>query len=134
MNFKERIFNRAADGPRKTRLDCAAIAAEADLEIMRLRDLLDSEFGSGWEDFDRAKFSAMQREIRRMRDRIERLRGLCKSASGWLLDAGDSANSEVILGLVGDMEKPLGPNVRVEPPKVGSNEELYVLVPKREKI
>lgn len=43
-------------------------------------------------------------EIERLADRVNRLRGLCKSASGWLLDAGDVKNSEAILKLIGDME------------------------------
>lgn len=44
----------------------------------------------------------------RLCDRIERLRGLCKSASGWLLDAGDVEHSDIVLGLVGDMESTQG--------------------------
>lgn len=43
-------------------------------------------------------------EIAGLRDRVERLRGLCKSASGWLLDADDIEHSELILDYVGDME------------------------------
>ena len=49
--------------------------------------------------------------LERMRTRIESLRGLCKSASGWLHDAGDAENAERVLELVGDMELPLTPNV-----------------------
>jgi hypothetical protein len=45
-------------------------------------------------------------EIDRLRNRVERLRGLCKSASGWLLDADDVEHSEIVLDLVGDMEPP----------------------------
>ena len=56
---------------------------------------------------DQMAFDALAREVRRLHARVERLRGLCKSASGWLLDAGDIDNSEAILGLVGDMEAPL---------------------------
>lgn len=44
-------------------------------------------------------------EIDRLRHRVERLRGLCKSASGWLLDAGDTVNSEIVLDLIGDAEE-----------------------------
>lgn len=40
----------------------------------------------------------------RMRDRIEQLRGLCKWASGALIDAGDHESADKILELVGDME------------------------------
>ena len=47
-------------------------------------------------------------EIDRLRNRVERLRGLCKSASGWLLDADDVEHSEIVLDLVGDMEPPNG--------------------------
>lgn len=43
-------------------------------------------------------------EIKSLRGRIERLRGLCKSASGWLLEAGDIEHSELVLDLAGDME------------------------------
>ena len=56
---------------------------------------------------DQMALDALAREVRRLHDRVERLRGLCKSASGWLLDAGDIDNSAAILGLVGDMELPL---------------------------
>ncbi len=48
--------------------------------------------------------SSESKTIGRMRDRIERLRGLCKSASGWLLDAGDTEHSKKVLDMVGDME------------------------------
>ena len=44
-------------------------------------------------------------EIERLRLRVENLRGLCKSASGWLLDAGDTAHADDLLRYVGDMER-----------------------------
>ena len=53
-------------------------------------------------------------EVRRMRHRIECLRGGLKSASGWLLDADDLDGSEKCLEMAGDME----------PPIMGSNVEL----------
>jgi hypothetical protein len=37
MKYSERIMNRAADAPTKTRHDCTLIAREADVEIDRLR-------------------------------------------------------------------------------------------------
>ena len=51
-------------------------------------------------------------EVRRMRHRIECLRGGLKSASGWLLDADDLDGSEKCLEMAGDMEPPImGSNV-----------------------
>lgn len=41
-------------------------------------------------------------EIAGLRDRVERLRGLCKSASGWLLDADDIEHSELIFDEAAD--------------------------------
>ena len=53
-------------------------------------------------------------EVRRMRHRIECLRGGLKSASGWLLDADDLDGSEKCLEMAGDMEPPImGSNVKV---------------------
>ena len=52
-------------------------------------------------------------EVRRMRHRIECLRGGLKSASGWLLDADDLDGSEKCLEMAGDME----------PPIMGSNDQ-----------
>lgn len=46
----------------------------------------------------------MLEELKRMRDRIERLRGLCKWASGKLFEAGLTEEANKILELVGDME------------------------------
>lgn len=43
-------------------------------------------------------------ELTRLVDRVERLRGLCKSAAGWLFDAGRHEEAERVLKLVGDME------------------------------
>lgn len=41
---------------------------------------------------------------KRLIDRVERLRGLCKTAVGMLRDAGRDADAELIHGLIGDME------------------------------
>ncbi len=53
---------------------------------------------------ERAYQQGLADGIESKRDRIERLRGLCKWASGRLLDAGDVEGSETVLDLVGDME------------------------------
>jgi hypothetical protein len=45
-------------------------------------------------------------EITRLKLRIESLRGLCKWASGRLLDVGDVDGADKVLELVGDAEKP----------------------------
>ena len=42
-SYSERISNRAADAPTKTRHDCTLIAREADAEIERLRADRDCE-------------------------------------------------------------------------------------------
>ena len=70
---------------------------------------------------DEAQKSAITRlrnENIRMRDRIERLRGALKTASGWCFDMSDSPNaddptgaewlarSNSLLSLAGDMESP----------------------------
>jgi len=53
-------------------------------------------------------------EVRRMRHRIECLRGGLKSAAGWLLDADDLEGHEKCLEMAGDMEPPLmGPNEKL---------------------
>lgn len=46
-------------------------------------------------------------EVRRMRHRIECLRGGLKSAAGWLLDADDLEGHGKCLDMAGDMEPPL---------------------------
>ena len=46
-------------------------------------------------------------ELRRMRDRIERLRGLCKTAVGYLRDADDYKQADEVAALIGDMEPPI---------------------------
>ena len=43
-------------------------------------------------------------EVRRMRHRIERLRGGLKSAAGWLLDVEDIDGHNECLEMAGDME------------------------------
>ena len=51
-----------------------------------------------------------QAELIRMRDRIERLRGLAKSLCGMLRDAGGDEwirEAEICQNLIGDMEAPL---------------------------
>lgn len=50
-------------------------------------------------------------ELHRLRARVNRLRGLCKSAAGWLLDADDIEHHEIVLDLIGDME-PYAPCAR----------------------
>lgn len=61
----------------------------------------------------RAAIAALSAEVRRMRHRIECLRGGLKSAAGWLLDADDLAGHEKCLEMAGDMEPPLmGSNVQ----------------------
>lgn len=54
--------------------------------------------------WDRAQEAAS--EIERLRNRVECLRGLCKTASGWLLDADRIAEADEVLRLVGDAEPP----------------------------
>ena len=54
MKYSERIMNRAADAPKKTRHDCTLIAREADAEIERLSSALKTaneqaeKFERGW--------------------------------------------------------------------------------------
>lgn len=43
-------------------------------------------------------------ENARLTARVERLRGLCQSAAGWLTDAGQGQQAGAVLLLVGDME------------------------------
>lgn len=50
---------------------------------------------------------ALRAERDRLRDRVERLRGLCMFAGVWLFEAGDAKRSAAILDLVGDMEAPV---------------------------
>ncbi len=47
---------------------------------------------------------ALRKDAERLRDRVERLRGLCKWASGKLLDAGDHKSAVAVLALAGDSE------------------------------
>lgn len=46
-------------------------------------------------------------ENARLRNRIESLRGLCKSAVGYLRDAGADSDAEKIYRLIGDLEPQL---------------------------
>ncbi len=46
-------------------------------------------------------------EVRRMRNRIERLRGGLKSACGWFIDLDDTEHANKCLEMAGDMEPPL---------------------------
>lgn len=58
--------------------------------------------------------AALAAEMRRMRHRIECLRGGLKSACGWFRDLDDTEHAELCLEMVGDMEPPLmGPNVEL---------------------
>ncbi|WP_461521450.1 hypothetical protein [Porticoccus sp.] len=50
---------------------------------------------------------ALASEVHRLHNRVECLRGLCKTASGWLLDAGKDTASDEILSLIGEVEAPL---------------------------
>jgi hypothetical protein len=43
-------------------------------------------------------------EIERLCHRVNSLRGLCKSASGWLFDLDDIKHADIVLDLIGDME------------------------------
>lgn len=47
------------------------------------------------------------RELRRMRDRIESLRGSLKSAAGHLYELGEPMLGDQALNAAGDMEPPL---------------------------
>ena len=49
----------------------------------------------------------LAQEAIRLRDRVERLRGLCKTATGYLHDAGMDVEANAIYELIGDMEQPL---------------------------
>jgi len=46
-------------------------------------------------------------KLKKMRDRIESLRGLCKTAVGYLRDANAFHQADEIASLIGDMEPPL---------------------------
>jgi hypothetical protein len=59
----------------------------------------------------RAAVDALAVEVRRMRNRIERLRGALKTASGRFFEANDLKSAEDCMTWAGDMEPPLmGPN------------------------
>ena len=69
-------------------------------------------------------------EVRRMRHRIECLRGGLKSAAGWLLDADDLEGHERCLDMAGDMEPPLmGSNIEVRGPEAASPPEAPSRLP-----
>lgn len=51
-----------------------------------------------------AEIETLRHDAERLRDRVERLRGLCKWASGKLLDAGDHKSAGTVLDLAGDSE------------------------------
>ena len=51
--------------------------------------------------------AALAAEVRRMRYRIECLRGGLKSACWWFRDLDDTSHAEECLELAGDMEPPL---------------------------
>jgi hypothetical protein len=58
---------------------------------------------------------SLRDEVKRMRHRIECLRGGLKSAGGWLLDADDLKGHEKCLEMAGDMEPPImGSNAKSE--------------------
>ena len=65
------------------------------------------------ENEQREEYAAQDAELVRMRERIERLRGLCKSLVGMLRAAGGDewiAEAEICQALIGDMEPPLDGN------------------------
>lgn len=68
------------------------------LEIAELTDTLEE---------CESECRALKCEVKRMRDRIESLRGLVKWCSGRLLDANDVESANEAMRLVGDMEPPL---------------------------
>ena len=74
-----------------------------------------------------AEVGALTAEVRRMRHRIECLRGGLKSAAGWLLDADDIVGHEKCLEMAGDMEPPL--NAEDE-----STKSIYISAAERDKI
>lgn len=73
-------------------------------------EMTDEEFSAAVEEWTSPaakEIDALTAEVRRMRHRIECLRGGLKSAAGWLLDADDLTGHEKCLEMAGDMEPPL---------------------------
>lgn len=64
-------------------------------ELAEARNTLESE---------RQANADLTEENERLHDKIERLRGMCKWASGRLLDAEDIAGAEKVMELIGDKE------------------------------
>lgn len=63
---------------------------------------------------EQAVAATLSTEVRRMRHRIECLRGALKSASGWLHSLDDNEHANDCLAMAGDMEPPLkGANVKL---------------------
>lgn len=56
---------------------------------------------------DQDELLRLKAELKRMRDRIEKLRGALKWCSGHFLDIDDLDAAEDCLEWAGDMEKPL---------------------------
>lgn len=68
-------------------------------ELAEARNTLESE---------RQANTELTEENEHLRDRMERLRGLCKWASGRLLEANDIAGAEKVMELAGDKEPAKG--------------------------
>lgn len=62
---------------------------------------------AAWDASAKAEREAGAVEIDRLRDRIERLRGALKTASGRFFDADDLQSADDCLKWAGDMEPPL---------------------------
>jgi len=56
---------------------------------------------------DTPNFKKLKNRLTQMRDRIESLRGLCKTAVGYLRDENAEKQATEIANLIGDMEPPL---------------------------
>ena len=96
------------------RAACAAELADTQRALIEAAELRGYERGVDEARHDDSEIEqSYKRFIERnhaLRDRVERLRGVCKTAAGMLLDAGDPHGHFEILGLVGDA-------LAQEPPK-----------------
>lgn len=71
--------------------------------IMRIADDLEADGAYQAAKSVRALFN----ERKRLRDRVERLRGLCKSAVGYLSEAGAYGDADKIDKMIGTAEAPI---------------------------